>query len=188
MQAMENAEGEPAGPDVAEYRRVIGGFATGVAVVTSKLGDEPHGMTINSLTSVSLDPIVVFVALQRGSRTARAVAEARTFVVNLLDDGQEPLSARFARSGEDHFVGLELDWTPDGLPVLRGGLGWLSCDVEAADTVGDHLTVLGRVRRVEYRSGKPLLFFRGKHLSEGRWDLPHHWAELPDDLSALWPA
>jgi hypothetical protein len=71
-------------PEVAEYRRVIGGFATGVAVVTSMLGDEPHGMTINSLTSVSLDPIIVFIALQRGTRTARAVAEHRRFVVNAL--------------------------------------------------------------------------------------------------------
>jgi flavin reductase (DIM6/NTAB) family NADH-FMN oxidoreductase RutF len=175
-------------PEVAEYRRVIGGFATGVAVVTSMLGDEPHGMTINSLTSVSLDPIIVFIALQRGTRTARAVAEHRRFVVNLLDDGQEPLSARFARGGEDHFKDLEFDWSFDGLPVLQGGLGWLSCEVQEAQTVGDHLTIFGRVRRVEYRLGKPLLFFRGKHLSEGRWDAPPHWAELAEDLSALWPA
>jgi flavin reductase (DIM6/NTAB) family NADH-FMN oxidoreductase RutF len=174
--------------DLAEYRRVIGGFATGVAVVTSALGDEPHGMTINSLTSVSLDPIIVFIALQLGTRTARAVTERRKFVVNLLDDGQEPLSARFARHGEDHFEDLEFDWSEDGLPVLRGGLGWLSCGVEATTKVGDHLTVLGRVESVEYRSGKPLLFFRGKHLREGRWDAPRHWAELPEDLSALWPA
>ena len=57
--------------EVAEYRRVIGGFATGVAIVTSTLGDEPHGMTINSLTSVSLEPIVVFVALQLGTAASR---------------------------------------------------------------------------------------------------------------------
>jgi flavin reductase (DIM6/NTAB) family NADH-FMN oxidoreductase RutF len=174
--------------EVAEYRRVIGGFATGVAIVTSTLGHEPHGMTINSLTSVSLEPIVVFVALQLGTRTARAVAERRKFVVNLLDDGQEPLSARFARHGEDHFRELEFDWSPDRLPLLHGGLGWLACDVESAGEVGDHLTVLGSVREVEYRSGNPLLFFRGKHLREGNWDSPRHWAELPEDLSALWPA
>lgn len=147
----------------ALFRQVMGGFTTGVAVVTTNDGGELHGMTVNSLTAVSLDPVLILVCLTRDSRSAQAVTACGRFVVNLLAEDQRELSNDFARRGEDHFAGIDVTWTGDGLPVLPGGIGHLVCHVERIDDGGDHLIVLGRVVEAEARSGDPLLFYRGRY-------------------------
>lgn len=147
----------------ALFRQVMGGFATGVAVVTTNDGGELHGMTVNSLTAVSLDPVLLLVCLTRGSRSAQAVTSSGRFVVNLLAEDQRELSNGFARRGEDHFAGIEITRTDDGLPVLPGGIGHLVCHIERVDEGGDHLIVLSQVVEAETRPADPLLFYRGRY-------------------------
>jgi flavin reductase (DIM6/NTAB) family NADH-FMN oxidoreductase RutF len=144
-------------------RQTIGGFATGVAVVTTEDDGALHGMTVNSLTSLSLEPPLLLVCLTKGSRTSAAVEHRGAFVVNLLSERQEALSNRFARRGEDHFEGLTLEWTESGLPVLPKGVGRLECEVDRILPGGDHTIVIGRVVGCEPREGAPLAFYRGRY-------------------------
>jgi flavin reductase (DIM6/NTAB) family NADH-FMN oxidoreductase RutF len=165
--------------DEREYRRVIGGFGTGVAVVTTRTADGPSGMTVNSLTSVSLDPPLLLVCLARGTRTAKAVEQAGAFVVNLLDHTQKAVANTFAAAGEDHFRDVELNPDADGLPVLCGGLGHLRCEVERIDEGGDHVIVLARVAEAVMGSGDPLLFYRGRyarHIAFEDYPTPNWWS------------
>lgn len=147
--------------DAAAYRHVMSHFPTGVAVVTTMVDGEMHGMTANSLTSVSLDPVTLLVCFSRGSRTAEAVRRANLFAVNLLEEGQLELSMRFARTGQDHFEGLEVDTDTWGLPILPGSLAHLVCRVKDIVSAGDHDIVLGDVIGCQAGQGNPLIFFRG---------------------------
>lgn len=149
--------------DPQHYRTVIGGFATGVAIVTTRTVDGPRGMTVNSLTSVSLEPPLLLVCLTRDSRTARAVVNTGAFVVNLLDHTQRHIASAFARPGQDHFRDVNVKTYSHGLPVLDGGLGHLSCRVERIDDGGDHVIVLGRVVDCVVHAGEPLVFYRGRY-------------------------
>ncbi|MGH3322589.1 MAG: flavin reductase family protein [Streptosporangiaceae bacterium] len=155
----------------------MGGFATGVAVVTTDVDGIPHGMTVNSLTSVSLDPPLLLVSMVRHARTTDAVLTRSAFCVNMLSERQVDLSARFARSGEDHFADIAAERTPDGLPLLPKTLGWAECTIEQTHPVTDHVLVIGQVRACAYREGLPLVFYRGRyhHVSgEGR-DAGWYW-------------
>lgn len=154
---------QPPELDTRTFRDVMGGFATGVAVVTTVTEDGYEGMTVNSLTALSLDPMLVLVCLTRDSRTLEAVEGRGSFVLNLLSRQQRDISNQFARPGEDHFDGVEIDVSEDGLPVLAGGLGYLICDVERTDDGGDHVIVIGRVRQGRGRPGDPLVFHRGRY-------------------------
>ena len=151
--------------DPSAYRQIIGGFATGVSVITALDKDgAPTGMTANSLTSVSLSPVLLAVCFQRGSWTCGAVLSSGAFVVNLLAEDQEALSSRFARpTEEDRFLGLEVTDSDRGIPVLPGGLGHLNCAVHEVLEGGDHLIVLGRVESGQAKEGRPLLYFLGAY-------------------------
>jgi flavin reductase (DIM6/NTAB) family NADH-FMN oxidoreductase RutF len=143
-------------------RRTIGRFATGVAVVTTLDGKEPHGMTVNSLTSVSLTPPLLLVCLTTGARTTDAVVNAGRFAVNILSARQEEIALRFARRGADHFEGLELTYGDHAVPVVPDALAHLECAVERHFDAGDHLVVIGQVDRVCDREGEPLAFRGGR--------------------------
>jgi flavin reductase (DIM6/NTAB) family NADH-FMN oxidoreductase RutF len=150
--------------DAQTFRRVMGSFATGVTVVTTRAGDEFHGMTANSLTSVSLDPLLILVCFARDSRTASAVLEAGMYAVNLLSHAQIGVSNVFARPGEDHFERVPVDVSANGLPLLRGSLGYLECTVDAVHEGGDHVIVVGAVVDCAVRDGQPLVFAGGKYV------------------------
>lgn len=148
--------------DAALFREVMGGFTTGVAVVTTAVDGELHGMTVNSLTAVSLDPLLVLVCLTRESRTATAIAKSGRFAINLLGREQRDISNTFARRGEDHFADVDVKWI-DGTPTMDGGLGYLVCHVSRIDDGGDHDIVIGAVKAGEARPGEPLVFYRGRY-------------------------
>lgn len=153
----------PAAVDPMAMRRAMGRFATGVAVVTTRHDGHPHGMTVNSLTSVSLDPPMLLVCLTAGARTTAAVLGSARFVVNVLAARQEPLALRFARRGEEHFSGLDTDpdRTRHSVPVVPGALAHADCAVERSFTAGDHVVVLGRVEALCTGAGTPLGFYCG---------------------------
>ncbi len=153
----------PAPLDTPTLRRALGRFATGVAVITTEHDGQRHGMTVNSLTSVSLDPPMLLVCLTRGSRTATAVARAGRFGVNILSARQEAIANRFARRGEDHFADVPLNEGPLGVPLISNAVAHVTCRVARQIDGGDHLIVLGDIVHIHHRDGLPLCFYSGTY-------------------------
>ena len=149
------------GVDQLAFRHVMRHFPTGVTVVTTEHEGEPHGMTANSVTSVSLEPVMLLVCLLRDARTSVAVQRRGRFAVNILCDHQEELSRRFALPGVDHFDGVQLDEGPDGLPLVRDALAHVVCSVADVVAAGDHDVVFGTVDHCHVNGGSPLVFFLG---------------------------
>lgn len=149
--------------DGAAMRQAMARFATGVAIITTAENGEPHGMTVNSLTSVSLDPPLLLVCFTRGARTADCAMASSQFAVNILGARQEQASNTFARRGQDHFDGLDLPTHSSGVPLLPGALAHLVCAVDQTMSGGDHIIMLGRVLDVAHRDGAPLLLFGGSY-------------------------
>jgi flavin reductase (DIM6/NTAB) family NADH-FMN oxidoreductase RutF len=149
--------------DAIEFRHVMGHFPTGVSVITTVHDGVQHGMTANSVTSVSLEPVMLLVCLMREARTALAIQNAGHFAVNILGEHQEEISRRFARAGQDHFEGLDVKEGPDGIPMLPGCLAYVTCRVHEVVPAGDHDIVLGSVEHCEadVNGGNPLVFFQG---------------------------
>jgi flavin reductase (DIM6/NTAB) family NADH-FMN oxidoreductase RutF len=162
--------------DPATMRRTMGRFATGVAVITTFADGEPHGMTVNSLTSVSLQPPLLLVCFTHGARSAEAVTAAGRFVVNVLSQRQQAVALRFAEQGEDHFAGLALEYGDHAVPVIPNALAHLECDVDRVIEAGDHVIVLGAVLEVCAREGDPLGFYGGRFSDVRQHGAePEHW-------------
>jgi flavin reductase (DIM6/NTAB) family NADH-FMN oxidoreductase RutF len=155
----------PAELTQAEFRQAIGHFASGVTIVTS-LGSDglPVGTTASAVTSLSLDPPLLLVCFDRASVTLQAVRAHGAFVVNVLAERQQHLSANFARRGDTAtWEGVRHHLGRTGSPRLDGVLAALECTVEERMPGGDHEIIVGRVRDAE-TSGKdaaPLLYWRG---------------------------
>ena len=149
--------------DAKLLRRTMGRFATGVAVVTTNLDGEMHGMTVNSLTSVSLDPPKLLVCFNKGARTEQCIESSGYFAVNILGARQETVSNTFAKRGEDHFDGLDLPTHPSGVPLIPGSLAQIVCAVDRVVEAGDHVVVFGAIEDLTEREGAPLLFFGGTY-------------------------
>ena len=158
---------EPPPVTAADLRRACGLFATGVTVVTVRDGDRFRGMTANSFTSVSLDPPLVLVSIDRRNRTHYLLSEGNPFVVNVLSRAQQCWSDRFAgRHGDvqHQFEDVPHTLSPDGVPIIAGAAATFSCRVEAIHPAGDHSLFVGRVERIDSTPGAaPLLFFAGKY-------------------------
>ncbi|WP_240660217.1 flavin reductase family protein [Streptomyces sp. WAC 01529] len=153
--------------DPAEFRRVLGNFATGVTVITAppRTPDEaPAGFACQSFSSLSLDPPLVSFMVARTSTTWPRIARAGVFCVNILGADQGGLCRGFAVSGADKFAGVAYDAAPvSGSPRLAGAPAWIDCTVHAVHTGGDHLIVVGRVDALGTADtdAGPLLFHRG---------------------------
>lgn len=157
-----NAQQEMRSVGDLALRRVMGRFPTGVAVVTTEWAGEPHGMTVNSLTSVSLDPPLILVSLMSGARTTDAVERSGQFAVSILSERQEEIALRFSRRAENHFHGLTLEYGRHALPVVPGALAHVECSVTHTLPAGDHAVFLGAVRETCDRNGSPLGFHGGR--------------------------
>ena len=121
----------------------------------------PHGMTANSLSSVSLQPPLILLAIEKIAVIHPVLLSAPRFVVNILDQGQETLSRRFARKEDDRFDGIGYLPSADGIPVLDGVLAHIECERWALHDAGDHTVVIGRVTGGAVDEGRPLAYFRG---------------------------
>jgi flavin reductase (DIM6/NTAB) family NADH-FMN oxidoreductase RutF/3,4-dihydroxy-2-butanone 4-phosphate synthase len=139
------------------YRSVFGGVPAPVAVVTTARRGNPHGTTVSAFCSLSLDPPLVLVSLDRGSELLRAIRRTRRFCVNVLAAGQEDLALRFSRKGSDKFDGLPW-FEKHGLPVLPGCQSWVTAAVERVTGAGDHMTVSGLVFDAQINEATPLLY------------------------------
>ena len=156
---------QPAGFDQRQFRDAVGAFASGVTVITTQGADGPVGFICQSFYSVSLEPPLVSFSIARTSRSLAAVREHRRVAVNFLSEDQQHLSAQFARSGTDKWLGV--DWHPHeltGVPVLTGVTGSVVGDLEQEIEAGDHVIFLARVQGFSTDLSKePLLFFRGSY-------------------------
>ena len=156
-----------AGIDPKLFRKTMGCFATGVTIVTTKSDGELHGMTVNSFTSVSMQPMLVLICLANGAHTTAAVQAKGWFVVNILEERQAELSKRFAQPDEDRYAGVNFTLNEYDLPVLSNCVAHLVCRVHRIDPGGDHIIVVGEVVKVGLREAAPLLFFRGAYFPLG---------------------
>jgi flavin reductase (DIM6/NTAB) family NADH-FMN oxidoreductase RutF len=152
-------------PDPDRFRQVISQFATGVAIVTCPGPDGPAGLTTNAVASLSLEPLLLLVAFDNGSRTLSAVRGSRRFAVNVLRAGQEDLARVFAskRVAREKFDAVT-HMDAHGVPVLDGALAWLACDLRDLHPAGDHTIGVGAVTHMDADpDGEPLVFFRGAY-------------------------
>jgi 3-hydroxy-9,10-secoandrosta-1,3,5(10)-triene-9,17-dione monooxygenase reductase component len=151
-------------PEQQHFRRVMGHFPTGVTIVTSRRGDgAPCGLTANAVASVSLDPLLVLVCMDRTSVTHGCITEGGTFAISVLSSEDEELARRFAHSNRvGRFDGVELKESSTGSPILSHALAWMDCRVSQVHEAGDHSILVGEVLSCDARDGEPLLFFRGE--------------------------
>lgn len=148
--------------DKRQFRNLLGQFATGVAVMTGLNPDGRRiGVTVNSFSSVSLDPPLVLWSIASESPNLACFARDCAFAVNILAADQEQIARQFARSAEDKFAGLGVRDGLDGVPLLEGCVAYLECRVEAHYPGGDHVIVLGAVHRYINLEREPLLFHCG---------------------------
>ena len=149
--------------DAARFRQVLGHFCTGVTVITGMQEGEPLGLTVQSFTSVSLDPPLVALCPARASASWPLIGASGGFCANVLAEEQEALARVFATRGADKFAGV--GWKPSpatGSPLLDDVLAWVDCRVESEHDGGDHVIVVGRVVDLGVSDGGgPLLFYRG---------------------------
>lgn len=157
--------------DPAEFRTVMGHFATGVTVITTAADGELQGMTANAISSLSLEPVMVLVCIDKQSYTHSVIDAGRCFAVNILKDGQEAVSRVFARKGEPErgaLRGQPYRIGATGAPVLKDCLAYMECRVTGMLDGGDHSIFLGEVVDEGVTGdGKPLLFYRGGYHSIG---------------------
>lgn len=151
--------------DPALQRRVMGRFATGVTIVTTRYGDGEQiwGMTANSFTSLSLDPPLVLLTVDRRNSMYEYLLQGRCFAVSILSIHQEAISRRFATRGPKDFSGLKLIVAETGAPILEGALAYLDCRVAQNIAGGDHDIFIGEVVAAAIHEGQPLLFYSGRY-------------------------
>jgi flavin reductase (DIM6/NTAB) family NADH-FMN oxidoreductase RutF len=150
--------------DVSEFRRTLGHFATGVAVVTSVRDDgRPCGLTVNSFASVSLQPLLVLVCVDHAADSHGCILASGRFAVNVLEERRgESLARRFATWGvDDKFSGVAFHEETTGAPVLDDALAWVDCRVHETLAAGDHTIVVGEVVAADAREATPLVYYRG---------------------------
>ena len=153
--------GEGGSIDSAEFRTVLGHFASGVTIVAGAGAEGPVGLTCQAFFGASLEPPLVLISPQLTSTSWPRVAETGAFCVNVLAEDQESLCRAFAVSGGDKFKGVGWSPAPTGSPIIRGSLAWIDCRIEEVRQAGDHLLVLGAVVEMGYGRGRPLIFYRG---------------------------
>ena len=152
--------------DGRELRNAMGLFATGVSIITTKdASGKPFGLTANAFSSLSLDPPMLLICVDKGVDFYAWFDESKVFGVNFLSLAQEELSTRFATKGLEKFEGLSYSVGELGVALLDGALAHFECRVAHAYEGGDHTIYVGEVQRLVTMEGDPLLFFQGKYRS-----------------------
>jgi flavin reductase (DIM6/NTAB) family NADH-FMN oxidoreductase RutF len=146
------------------FRRACGRFATGVAIA-SVLDENgaPHGLTVSSFTSVSLDPPLILICLGHAVASIELFRAAGHFGINILGEDQRPLSELFARKGQDRFDGLEWRRGVSGVPLLKGVLATMECAVRRQVTAGDHDILIGEMVHAHTGEGAPLIHYASRY-------------------------
>jgi flavin reductase (DIM6/NTAB) family NADH-FMN oxidoreductase RutF len=150
--------------DRRDYRRALGQFATGVTVVTTRAADGRRvGVTVNSFSSVSLDPPLILWSLSRQTSSLADFTSATHFAVNVLEAKQHHLSRQFSTPLPDKFAGVDYSDGPAGLPILKGLIAQFVCRKVREYDGGDHVILVGEVEQYQYSEGEPLVFHSGRY-------------------------
>jgi flavin reductase (DIM6/NTAB) family NADH-FMN oxidoreductase RutF len=155
-------------PTSSDFRLALGQFATGVTVVTvEREPGQVHGMTANSFTSVSLEPLLILICVDHDAQLLPLLHLRKRFGVSILKENQRPISEYFAQGEDDETrekrLGIGYRWTDSGIPLLQDALAHLACNVVAMQVAGDHTIFVGEVESVEVYEGEPLLYLRGEY-------------------------
>jgi flavin reductase ActVB len=141
-----------------DFRDTLARWASGVTIVTSRVGDDPVGMTAASFSSLSLDPPLVLVCIARSAHSHDGLVEAPGFAVHMLGAGQDEMSALFARPGADKFGAFPHETGPFGAPLLPFGVARLVCERHSLLDGGDHTILVGRVVQTSLAGDDPLVY------------------------------
>ena len=149
-----------------KFREVMSQFGTGITVVTTLSEAGPYGLTVNSFTSVSLDPLLILVCLDNRLSGLRAFTDSGKFGVSILSENQETVSRLFAKKDTERPASLYFEG-PAGLPLIRDSIAVFECETLATHPGGDHTIFVGKVLSAEIlenrKEAKPLLYFRSKY-------------------------
>jgi flavin reductase (DIM6/NTAB) family NADH-FMN oxidoreductase RutF len=149
-----------------QFRRACSRFATGVTIASVlDAQGTPHGLTVNSFSSVSLEPPLVLVCLGHAVTTIDAFRESKYFGINVLREDQQAVSESFARKGQDRFDGMEWYRGEHGVPLLEGVLAAMECQVHQRFTSGDHDIFVGEMISARIADGEPLIYFASQYRS-----------------------
>ena len=151
-----------------EFRKALGHFTTGVTVITVERGPgNIHGMTANSFTSVSLDPMLILVCVDHRAKMVHLLEKKKHFGVSVLKAGQEAISEYFAKGEQsaeaEERLSIHYRQTSSGIFVLENVLLQMSCRVVTSHVAGDHTIFIGAVQDAQMNEGEPLLYFRGEY-------------------------
>ena len=147
-----------------DFRQVLSHFASGVTIVTTCDSEwRPTGLTASAFCSVSLDPPLILICVDHKSQSFPHLRESGRFAINILHQGHEQLSRRFASTRLDKFDGVAFALGTLGVPLIDAALAFLECRTVSAHVEGDHTIFVGRVESVGVGEGDPLLYFRGRY-------------------------
>jgi flavin reductase (DIM6/NTAB) family NADH-FMN oxidoreductase RutF/DNA-binding GntR family transcriptional regulator len=144
------------------FRDVIGRFASGVTVISTRREGTDLGTTASAVSSLSMDPPMLLICMNRTSETGQAIHDVGRFVVNILGEGQADIATRFATKEPDKFAGIDTERGIEELPLIGQALGHLECSVAETATGGTHTVFLSHVERASASEGSPLTYFRGQ--------------------------
>jgi flavin reductase (DIM6/NTAB) family NADH-FMN oxidoreductase RutF len=147
-----------------QFRRVCGRFATGVTIASVlDSSGTPHGLTVNSFSSVSLEPPLILICLGHAVTNIKEFRAATYFGLSVLAEDQRELSERFARKGHDRFNGTPWHTGETGVPLLDGTLANIECEAHHRFTVGDHDVLVGRMVMARMNEGEPLIYYASRY-------------------------
>jgi flavin reductase (DIM6/NTAB) family NADH-FMN oxidoreductase RutF len=148
-----------------EFRQALGHFASGVTVVTSRCEDDQvRGITVSAFSSLSLEPPLVLICIDKRASLHDHLKEGRHFAVNMLGETQELISRRFASKEPNRFEGVGYSEGLTGSPLLDGAMAFIECRVVNAYPGGDHTIFVGEVEATRVSDGRPLAYFRGGYV------------------------
>ena len=151
--------------DSAMQRKIMGHFATGVTVITTKVGDELFGMTANAVASLSLTPPLVLVCVDKRAAMHEYLQQSKCYAMNLLSESQEEISTRFAMKGPKEFSDLDYFTAETGSPIFRDSLAFADCKIIDTAAGGDHDIYIGHIVAGDLLrpTEDPLLYYLGKY-------------------------
>ncbi|MDO8773493.1 MAG: flavin reductase family protein [Burkholderiaceae bacterium] len=169
--------------DSRQLRGALGRFPTGVTVITTRTpAGKLEGLTANSFSALSLDPPLVLWSINRKSLSLSGFLSSQNFVINVLRAEQSDVSHRFATARENKFEGVAFSHGMGGSPVLDGVLASFECQTESTIEGGDHLLFIGRVQKITYGDGSPLIFNAGRYCTA----MLLRAGSAESDLNGIW--
>ena len=147
-----------------QFRQIAGQWLTGVAVVTSmESTGEPCGMTMSSVTSLSLDPPMFLICMDQRARSLAAIQHSGSVCINYLGESQRDIAVSFSRPGEDRFGAVTFSLGETGAPIIDGVIAYVECRLRAVHPGGDHCIVIGDAVGGAFQGGRPLAYFSGRY-------------------------